>query len=529
MLHLTGRFPGHTRPRTARHLYLGALLGVLVSACGDSGTKGPCEPGCPVPPPGLDQTFDQGTLSHRVAPRAGWAGLKVRLSGGQTYVLETTRDGEFQASRRLVAYASTHIVNWTLAEGPGEHFSDFTEHPSGEVTLGVERTAAERRGYDLVRLSSSGQVLVRQPLPETATLPAGDVGADLPARPFRMKSRMAHALTDGWLRTEARGEDVVVAFLSLVDEPPPQPGVPPADLVSGVMALEWGRAGYVEQWTRLVDGRHHVEPPAWAYDEFRWREAPFRPLLAVDGDGAVVVGRAWSTFRCLASSEIFQTPTRIDCLTREDVASPMDTEYQPFAFTSFSPTGEREGTHSFVPATVAEFVVFDMAVKDGEVALAGTAVRRNADDGIDYYPPFPGSNERMAPYDGYVGVLARSTGALRFEKYVGGERADHFSSVRWTDQGLLAAGAMGWDRWSGGMSITRGSGPLLALVSSDGEQVRMKTLPLDGGDRHFHLLGVDAEAGGVKAVGLAEAPMTHSGDGGQRGNMTFGGLTVNLR
>ncbi|WP_164014383.1 hypothetical protein [Pyxidicoccus trucidator] len=492
--------------------------------------QGPCEPGCPVPPPGLDQTFDQGSLSHRVVSRgAGWAGLKARLSGSRTFVLETTRHTDLRSTRRLAVYSPASSEVWAVTEAPGEHFSDFAVHPSGEVTLGVVRTDAERGGYDLVRFSYQGEVLARHPLPEPTKLPVGDLGTDLPPRPFRMTSRPAHALTDGWLRTEARGESLVVAFLTFVDEPPPTPELPPSDLVSGAMALAWLGTGYVEQWTRLVDGRHRVDPSAWAYDEFRWREAPFRPLLAVDGDGSVVVGRTWNTQRCLASSETFQTPTRLECLLGEDVTSPMDTEYQPFAFTAFSPTGEREGTHSFVPAAVAEFVVFDLATRGGAVALAGTAVRRNASDGIDYYPPFPGADANMAPYDGYVAVLERRSGALRFESYVGGERADHFSSVRWTDQGLLAAGATGWDRWSGGMSISRGAGPLLALVSFDGGRVRTRSLPLDGGDRHFHLLGVDAEAGRVVAVGLAEAPMTHAGDGGQRANMTFGGLTLDLR
>jgi hypothetical protein len=507
---------------------LGVLVCVFMSAC--QGAEEPCEEGCSAPPSGLGRVFDQGTLTHEAVPRTGWGGLKVRLSGGTAYVLETTRDERSGSTRRLVARSrESQQVLWTRVEAPHEHFSDFTVHPSGALTLGVVRTDAERGGYDLVRLSPGGDELARQPLPEPQTLPAGDVGANLPARPFRMKSRAVHALTDGWLRTEARGEDVVVAFLTLVDEPPPFPGIPPTDLVSGVMALRWSESRYAEQWTRLVDGRHRVEPVAWTYDEFRWREAPQRPLLAVDSGGAVVVGRTWNSLRCLASSEIFRQPTRLDCTTREDITSPMDTEYQPLAFTSFTATGEREGTHWFLPADVVEFVVFDMAVRGGDLAIAGTAVRRNASGGIDYYPPFPGSDQRMAPYDGYVAVLSRSTGALRHESYVGGERADHFSALRWTEDGLLAVGATGWDRWSGGMSISRGAGPLLALVTAEGTTRRTRTVPLEGGERHFHLLGVDTRDGEVVAVGLAEAPMTHSGDGGQWANMTFGGLTVELR
>lgn len=498
-----------------------------MSACQDA--EEPCEQGCTAPPAGLLHTFDQGTLTHQATPRTGWGGLKVRLSGGTAYVLETTRDAEFRSTRRLVAYSAASQVLWTREAAPHEHFSDFTVHPSGELTLGVERTDAARGGYDLVRLSAAGEVLARQPVPEPETLPTSDLGTDLPPRPFRMKARPAHALTDGWLRTEARGEDLVVAFLTFVDEPPARPEIPPSALVSGVMALRWSETRYSEQWTRLVDGRHRVEPAAWAYDEFRWREAPARPLLAVDRGGAVVVGRTWNNLRCLAASDIFQVPTRLECLTREDVTSPMDTEHQPFAFTAFSASGAREATHSFLPRDAAEFVVFDLAVRGGELAIAGTIVRYNTRGGIDYYPSFPGSDDRMAPYDGYVAVLSRSTGAPRVERDVGGERADHFSSLRWTEDGLLAAGATGWDRWANGMSISRGAAPLLALVTGEGAIAKVRTLPLDGSERHFHLLGVDARDGAVVGVGLSEAPMTHSGDGGQRANMTFGGLTLELR
>jgi len=66
-------------------------------------------------------------------------------------------------------------------------------------------------------------------------------------------------------------------------------------------------------------------------------------------------------------------------------------------------------------------------------------------------------------------------------------------------------------------------------VTGHGSMVRLRTAPLDGGQRHFNLLGVDVRDGAVVAVGLADAPMTHSGDGGQQANMTFGGLTLELR
>ncbi|WP_147446507.1 hypothetical protein [Corallococcus sp. CA047B] len=451
----------------------------------------------------------------------------MRKVSGRTLVLETARDVEGRASRRLMVRDAGGAVLWHLDEAAGEHFSDFTVHPSGEATLGVERTDAASGAFDLVRLSAEGRVLSRQPLPTPATVPPSDLDGTLLPSPFRMRSLWVDALTDGWLRTEARGEDVAVAFLSRVAVE--EGAADTQQLASGVMTLQWADGHYQEQWTRVVDGRHSTQPAAWAYDEFRWREATLRPLLAVDGDGRLVVGRTWNTSRCLAASRTFNEFTSLHCKTGDDVTSTVDTERQPFAVTTFTPAGARTGTHVFVPAHAAEFVVFDMAVREGELALAGTVVTEGADGTVGYYPATPEAPALMTPYDGYLGVLSLDTGALRFEHRVDTGRADHFSALRWTDAGLLAVGGSGWDRWYGGMSISRGAGALLTLASSDGQTVRTQHAGPEGQDRHFHLLGVDADGDSLVAVGLAEAPMTHSGDGGNTAAMTFGGLTVELR
>jgi hypothetical protein len=518
------RIPGLRR---TRHVW-GVLLAWGASACG--GTDHPpehCE-GADCQTPTLTRAFDDDALTARVTPRTGFGGLKVRRHFGRTFVLETTRDAQGHDTRRLSASAPDGSLLWRVEAGTGEHFSDFTVHPSGEVTLGVERLQSSVAGYDLMRLAPDGQVRLRHPLPQPSTLPESDLGGTLPPQPFRMKSRWAHALTDGWLRTEARGEDVAVAFLSLMSVP--EGARDASELVSGLMTLEWRDGLYHEQWTRIVDGRHATQPASWAYDEFRWREAPLRPLLAVDGNGRLVVGRSWNTSRCLASSRTFNDFTPVHCRLSPDVASPGDTERQSFAVTTFTPVGTREATHVFVPARAAEFVVFDMAVRGGEVALAGTVVTEGADGAIAYYPSTPGADDRMTPYDGYLGVLSLDTGLARFEHRVDAAgRADHFSALRWTNEGLLAAGASGWDRWHGGMSISRGSGALLVLAPADGTSPRIRRPGPEGQGRHFHLLGVDAEGGRLVAVGLSEAPMTHSGDNQPPEAMTFGDLTVESR
>jgi hypothetical protein len=65
-------------------------------------------------------------------------------------------------------------------------------------------------------------------------------------------------------------------------------------------------------------------------------------------------------------------------------------------------------------------------------------------------------------------------------------------------------------------------------ASADGSQVQRRVQGSGDKSRHFHLLGVDAQDGALVAVGLAQAPLTHSGDGGNSAAMTFGGLTVRL-
>ncbi|MCY1035260.1 hypothetical protein OV207_27685 [Corallococcus sp. BB11-1] len=519
------------RATTSRRtrLLLGLLGGLATSACHEAeDLPPPCEGvGCWVPGQGLARAFEHGGASSRQEPRANFGGLKVRKSSGRTTVLEAKRDAEGGARRRLAVRTLDGALLWRVDEAVGEHFSDFTVHPSGETTLGVERTDVEAGAFELVRLSTGGQVMSRQPLPTPATVPASDLGGELLPSPFRMKSSWLHALTDGWLRTEPRGEDLAVAFLSRVARA--EGAVETQHLATGLMTLQWEDGRYREQWTRVVDGRHSTQPAAWAYDEFRWREAPLRPLLGVDGDGRLVVGRTWNLSRCLAASRTFNEFTSLHCKTGQDVTSNVDTERQPFAVTTFTPAGARLGTHTFVPASAAEFVVFDMAVRDGELALAGTVVTEAGDGTLAYYPSAPGAQDRMTPYDGYLGVVSLDTGALRFEHRVDTGRADHFSALRWTDAGLLAVGGAGWDRWYGGMSISRGAGALLSRASSDGQTVRTRRVGPEGGDRHFHLLGVDADAEALVAVGLAEAPMTHSGDGGDTAAMTFGGFNVELR
>jgi hypothetical protein len=294
----------------------------------------------------------------------------------------------------------------------------------------------------------------------------------------------------------------------------------------------------VERWARVVDGPHAPPEVQWSYDEFRWLHAMMRPLLAVDDLGRIVVGRTLASDRCAVDRTLFGDFDDILCVLL--ISGGHAHKYQPFAFTRFGADGLREATQAYPPAPsfvpgvgigpyrFHQFVVFDLAVRGERVAIAGSAALLGDGGTVAFYAAEVGGSEIMVPYDGYLAVLNAGTGALELEHFVGGDRGDLLAGVRWTDEGLLAAGASGWDRWNGGMSISRGSSPLLALAATDGSGALLtRVAPLGEAGRHFHLHSVDATASGaVHAAGLASAPMTHSGDNGRTADMTFGGLRV---
>jgi hypothetical protein len=102
------------------------------------------------------------------------------------------------------------------------------------------------------------------------------------------------------------------------------------------------------------------------------------------------------------------------------------------------------------------------------------------------------------------------------------------AALRWVEQGIVAVGAAGWDRWLGGMSISRGCDPLLVWLSNDAAQLIPRVVALSDQGRHFQLHDVALRAGAVVGFGFSDAPMTHSADGGNTAAKTFGMLRVEL-
>ena len=482
--------------------------------------------------PSLDPvlTIERGAARSHTTERPDFGTLALRVTADRVHRLQASRTPDGEHRRRFIveALGATAEEVTRLWAYPAddttetdEFIDDFTVHPSGDVTLTLEHRGVVRDTYELLRFSGHGSLLYRALLPAGALVPDTDLG-DLPRPPFRMKSTWNDdALAEGWVRVAAQGEDVVVAFQTQINRPNDEFTF---EHVSAVSWIDWDGETYTETRTRLVDGRHGVGPAAWTYDEFRWRQVAVRPYLAVDQDtGYVVVGRTWSNPRCMAALEIFGEGSQRDCVFQS--VSPVDNERLPFAWTSFAPDGTREATHVWMPESTSEFVVFDMAVNDGVLALAGSHVREEADGSVVYY------DGNRVPYDGYVALFDRATGELTFERDIDASgRGDVLHGLRFVSGGVLAVGAADWDRWNGGMSISRGSDPWLVFVSLDGE-VAQRRIEVDAPARHTQLLSADVRSGRPVSIvggGLFDAPMTHAGDGGQVAQMVFGDSLVSL-
>jgi len=477
--------------------------------------------------PTLGETIQSGPAAVATRPRPAFGALLIATEGARSYVVESRRDVEpgpfglpWRSRFRLAAYDRDTEV-WSFAAEPDDVIGDVAVHPSGELTLSLLRHPPDSQAYELVRLTRDGAIIGRTPLPQPLTAPASDYGRDDPRPLFRMKADFADATAAGWVRLLADQEGLVVVFLSFVDAPPDD--VRRIRMALGLMTLDWRTPAYVERWARVVEGMHAAQPAAWAYDELRWREQAIRPFLARDeASGDLLVGRAWNSSRCEANVAVFGEFTARDCMV--GAVNPVENERLPLAVTRFDRTGARRGTRILAPdADAAEQVPFALAARDNQLAVAGSLVRALPDGSRRTYPDADG----FVDYDGYVIVYDAEGRPLRHRDFNLG-RGDVLAALRWTAQGIVAVGAAGWDRWQGGMSISRGADPLFAWLGPDGTEPVTRVIALSNGSRHFNLHDVAVVGDTVVGYGFSDAPMTHSGDGNKNAERTFGPLVVRL-
>ena len=459
--------------------------------------------------------------------RPAHGALLATSDGERAYVVESRRDVEpgpfglpWRSRFRLAAYDHGELA-WAYLADADDLIGDVVVHPSGELSFSLERHLPDRNADELVRLSRTGQVLSETLLASPSTIPITDYGATDPQPLFAMKSAFADATTAGWVRLLPEGEGVVVAFLSFVATPNDAPLS--QRMALGLELLDWKSATYVERWAHVVEGSHFAQPTAWAYDEFRWTEQAIRPFLARDeSTGELLVGRAWNQTRCQANVATFAESTKVDCVMRAPGAQ--ENELLPLAVTRFDPAGARLGTRILWPdADAAEQVAFALAARDGQLAVTGAVVRTLADGSKRTYPNANG----FVDYDGYIAVYdAEGTRLVHHDFNLG--HGDVLAGMRWLESGIVAVGAAGWDRWQGGMSIAGGASPFFAWLSRDGTDARVRSIPLSNGSRHFALHDVTVQAGQLIGYGFSDAPMTHSADGNNTAERTFGTLRIAL-
>lgn len=503
----------------------GAAGSTGVASAGNSSVAGAAG-AAGAPTPDIGQWIQNGALSSRTSPRPDFGGLVVANDETRSYVVESRREITtgplglpWRTRFRLAAYEEG-ILLWAYVVDPDDLISDVVVHPSGELTVAWESYAADELAYRLVRLGRDGTPKSVTTLAAPTTIPASDLAESEPQPLLRMKSPMADATTAGWLRLVADGENVVAAILSYVHV---KIGEEWSNrLALAVEAIDYRAFRYVERWSRVVDGTHGANPAAWAYDELRWREQAVRPFLARDETTHEwLVGRAWNNTRCSANRLVFAEFTAAECVLT--AVNAVENERLPLAVTRFSSEGARLGTRILSPEPdAAEQVPFALLARDGLLYVAGSLVRTNADGSKHTYPDPAG----MVDYDGYLGIYS-SDGMSVAVRDVNLGRGDVLTALRFTPGGLVAVGASGWDRWQGGMSISRGSDPLLVWMSTDTSRLITRTATLTDGTRHFGLHDVTVLSDSVVAIGFADAPMTHSADSDPPAR-TFGGLMLSL-
>ncbi|HET7542145.1 MAG TPA: hypothetical protein VFK05_19895 [Polyangiaceae bacterium] len=477
--------------------------------------------------PGPDELLETGRAIVTQTTRPAYGALLAVSDGDRSYVVESRRDVEagpfglpWRSRFRLAAYDHGELA-WAYLADADDLIGDVAVHPSGEVTLSLERQLPERNADELVRLDREGQLISKTPLASPSTIPATDYGANDPQPLFAMKSALADATTAGWVRLLPDGEGVVVAFLSFVATPNDAPLS--QHLALGLERLDWRSRAYVERWARVVEGSHFAQPAVWTYDEFRWDEQAVRPFLARDeSTGDLLVGRAWNQTRCQANVATFAEATKLDCVLR--APSVQENQLLPLAVTRFDAAGARVGTRILWPDTdAAEQVAFALAAQNGELAVAGAVVRTLADGSKKTYPDANG----FVDYDGYIAVYDAEGTPLEHHDFDLG-RGDVLAGMRFLQRGIVAVGAAGWDRWQGGMSISGGSSPFFAWFSRDGKDARVRSIPLGNGSRHWNLHDLTVQAGKLVGHGFSDAPMTHSADGNKTAERSFGTLRIEL-
>ncbi len=464
-----------------------------------------------------------GQISTAQTVRPAYGALLAVNDGARAYVVESRRDLEagplgvpWRVRFRLAAY-DAGVEAWAFNADPDDVIGDVTVHPSGELTLSVERFTPTTNAFVLVRLSHAGELVSKTTLTSPVTPPASDYAAQDPHPMFAMKSEPGDATVAGWVRLLADGEGLVVAFLSYTALPENSP--PSNRRALGLETLDWQSPGYVERWARVVEGPHFAQPVGWAYDEFRWRDQAIRPFLARDDvTGELLVGRAWNQSRCQANVRTFAEFGPAECLTGA-VGIP-EVELVPFAVTRFDSLGARKGTRILRPdPDAAEQLAFGLAAHDGQLATVGSVVRALPDGSKKTYA----GPTTYVDYDGYIAIYDAEGALLRHHDYDQGH-GDLLAGMRWLASGIVAVGASGWDRWEGGMSISRGSSPLFAWLSSDGKVATQRLVPVGDQARHWNLHDVLAVGSTFMGYGFADAPMTHSADV----EKTFASLQVQL-
>ncbi len=400
---------------------------------------------------------------------SGMAAIKVQAGAAGIAVLEQrlTSITEPGPDRTLAIFDGLGAPSGRYTPPAGFSLIDFTQHPSGEISVAL----ATATGVRLARIDRAASLVDDLAIvdAQAATDPFFDTGG------IHDDNSLLPIFTRDAVRVAAIGEDLAVALRSGRN---------------ATIAYRFTHArpgGYTRLWRTLAEPGFSVfaiEITSGTFDTFDALINQWQVTLDADAAGNIAIG-AVSKFE---AARLFEAHSRY---FGDSIAA-----QEGVLVTRIGPDGTRLGATAI--DTVQDTELHGLRMAGDDIVFMGRVFSTQRADG--------------GGWNAYWGRIAKTSGALATYRTVDVELGEIlFDSVPLTQGGWLVAGSAGYTQNPTGASVSEQASPLLAILESDG--TLRKRVPFAAGPRQNQLRSLAALGSHWIVGGMANGPGTHSGDG----------------
>jgi hypothetical protein len=439
--------------RQPRTIFI-ALCAAVVASCGGGGGSSPASP--PPAPASLQIAVSGMAIVKLQATAAGIVAMEQRLTA-------ITEPGPDHA---LALFDTSGNLIGRYAPPPGFALIDFTQHPSGAVTVALATATTVR----LARIDHVGGAVDELALvdPQASTDPFFDDGG------LHDDNSLVPVLTRDAVRVAAMGEDVAVALRTGRN---------------ATVAYRFNHAqpgGYARAWRTLVEpgfSMFLIGITSGTFDTFDGLASHLQLRLDADGAGNIAVAvPSREQFAPLFAAHSRLFGGAIQAANGAIV-------------TRLAPDGSRAGSSVVDTGQTSE--LHGLRLDGDDVAVVGRVfTARRADGG---------------GWDAYAARVSRISGAVTY-RVIDVDLGEILFDIAPLPQGrFLVAGSAGYTQNPDGASVSEQASPLLAVLESDGTlRSRIAFAP---GPRQTQLRSLAQLGGRWIVAGMTNGPGTHSGDG----------------